>query len=71
MLLLQGYTPKQLDYRTGGPPFASHMYTPDLLRDAFAGMEILELREYEAELAEGTGHKGHSALIGLVARKAT
>jgi len=25
----------------------------------------------EAELAEGTGHKGHSALIGLVARKAT
>ena len=28
-----------------------------------------ELREYEAELAEGTGHRGRSALIGLVARK--
>jgi len=69
LLLLQGYTPRQLDYRTGGPPVASHMYTPGLLRDAFAGMEILELKEYEAELAEGTGHKGHSALIGLVARK--
>ena len=69
-LVLQGYTPKQLEYRTGGPPFASHMYTPELLREAFAGMEILELREYEAELAEGNGHKGHSALIGMVARKA-
>jgi cyclopropane fatty-acyl-phospholipid synthase-like methyltransferase len=70
-LLLQGYTPQQLEYRTGGPPFVSHMYTEQLLREAFAGMEILELREYEAELAEGTGHKGRSALIGLVARKAT
>ena len=47
------------------------MYTPELLRESFADMEILELREYEAELAEGTGHKGRSALIGLVARKAT
>ena len=68
-LVLQGYTPQQLEYRTGGPPSASHMYTPELLREAFAGMEILEMREYEAELAEGNGHKGHSALIGLVARK--
>ena len=70
-LVLQGYTPKQLEYRTGGPPIESHMYTPQLLRDAFAGMEILELREYEAELTEGNGHKGRSALIGLVARKPT
>lgn len=69
ILVLQGYTPRQLEYRTGGPPIASHMYTPELLRESFAGMEILELREYEAELAEGNGHKGRSALIGLVARK--
>lgn len=69
VLVLQGYAPKQLDYRTGGPPHAAHMYTPELLREAFAGMEILDLREYEADLAEGMGHKGHSALVGLVARR--
>lgn len=68
-LILQGYTPKQLEYGTGGPPFASHMYTPELLRESFADMEILELREYEADLAEGAGHKGRSAIIGMVARK--
>ncbi|HOM13433.1 MAG TPA: class I SAM-dependent methyltransferase [Rubrivivax sp.] len=68
-LLLQGYTPKQLEYRTGGPPLASHLYTPGLLREAFAALDIVELREYEAELAEGSGHHGRSALIGLVARK--
>ncbi len=68
-LVLQGYTPKQLDYGTGGPPVASHMYTPQLLREAFQAMEILELQEYEAELAEGSAHKGYSALVGMVARK--
>jgi hypothetical protein len=68
-LVLQGYTPKQLDYRTGGPPIASHPYTEALLREAFADLDIVALREYEAELAEGLGHRGHSALIGLVARR--
>jgi SAM-dependent methyltransferase len=68
-LLLQGYTPKQLEYGTGVPPHASHLYTPQMLREAFAGLQIVELREYEAEMAEGNRHRGRSALIGLVARR--
>jgi hypothetical protein len=32
-------------------------------------MDLLTLREYEAEVREGTGHLGRSALIGLVARR--
>ncbi len=69
LLILQGYTPKQLEFKTGGPPFLSHLYTADMLRSAFAAIEVIELREYEAELAEGTQHAGRSALVGLVARK--
>jgi SAM-dependent methyltransferase len=68
-LLLQGYTPKQLEYRTGGPPLLSHLYTADMLHEAFAAMDIVELRDYEADVAEGSGHRGRSALIGLVARR--
>ena len=68
-LVLQGYTPKQLEYGTGGPPHASHLYTEAMLRTAFAELQIIELREYEAEIAEGSGHAGRSALIGLVARR--
>ncbi|MDH5207871.1 MAG: class I SAM-dependent methyltransferase [Burkholderiaceae bacterium] len=68
-LVLQGYTPKQLEYGTGGPPFVSHLYTAELLRAAFDELEILELREYEADVDEGSGHKGRSALIGMVARR--
>ncbi|MBT9465235.1 class I SAM-dependent methyltransferase [Hydrogenophaga sp.] len=68
-LVLQGYTPRQLEYRTGGPPPVSHLYTESLLRDAFGELDIEHLREYEADLAEGSGHHGRSALIGLVARR--
>ncbi|MFO1272845.1 MAG: class I SAM-dependent methyltransferase [Rubrivivax sp.] len=69
VLVLQGYTPRQLEYKTGGPPWVEHLYTEAMLREAFAAMTILELREYEAEVHEGSGHRGRSALIGLVARR--
>jgi hypothetical protein len=45
------------------------MYTRELLEAAFGDMEILHLAEYDAMIEEGTGHKGMSALIDLVARK--
>jgi 2-polyprenyl-3-methyl-5-hydroxy-6-metoxy-1,4-benzoquinol methylase len=69
ILVLQGYTPKQVEYKTGGPPQAAHMYTMAMLREAFVGMEIAHLREHEEILAEGSKHVGRSALIDLVARK--
>jgi cyclopropane fatty-acyl-phospholipid synthase-like methyltransferase len=69
LLLMQGYTPKQIEYHTGGPSAVENLYTAELLRAEFAEWEILELREHEDMLAEGAGHKGRSALIDLVARK--
>ena len=68
-LLLHGYRPKQLEYRTGGPPDRENLYTEELLRQAFDGMEIEVLTSYDTEIREGTGHVGRSALIDLVARK--
>ena len=68
LILLQGYTPKQLEYKTGGPPNLDHLYTEALLRDAFSDMTIVELQAYESVLTEGTQHSGRSALIGMVAR---
>jgi cyclopropane fatty-acyl-phospholipid synthase-like methyltransferase len=67
--LLHGYTPKQLDYRTGGPPVLEQLYTEELLRSAFADWETLRLEAYERELDEGEGHRGRSAVIDLIARR--
>lgn len=69
VLILQGYRPEQLAYGTGGPKQLDHLYTAAMLRDAFAGFEILHLAEHDEPLDEGSGHKGMSALVDLVARK--
>ncbi|MDE1949833.1 MAG: class I SAM-dependent methyltransferase [Burkholderiales bacterium] len=69
LIVLQGYTPQQLQYRTGGPGVLSHLYTEEGLRAEFEGWELLDLRCYDAELNEGGRHRGLSALAGLVARK--
>jgi hypothetical protein len=69
LLVLHGYSTRQLQYRSGGPQRADHLYTEAMLREQFAALDILELVSYEAELREGTQHTGMAALIGLVARK--
>jgi SAM-dependent methyltransferase len=70
LLMIEGYTPRQLEFRTGGPSVLENLYTEELLRSEFAGMEVLHLAQYEAELNEGARHKGMSAVIDFVARKA-
>lgn len=69
LILLEGYRPEQIAYGTGGPRVPENLYTEDLLREAFADVEIVELSAYDAEIQEGRGHAGMSALIDLVARK--
>lgn len=63
IMLLHAYTPKQVEYGTGGPLVPELMYTKEMLGHAFAETEILRLEEYETELQEGAGHSGISALI--------
>ena len=69
ILLLHGYTPRQLEYGTGGPSKASLLYTKEMLSEVFKTMEIIRLEEYNRKIQEGAGHSGMSALIDLIARK--
>jgi hypothetical protein len=69
LLIVQGYTPKQLDYGTGGPKQIEHLYTRALLQQAFGEFRDLRFTEEERELREGAAHSGMSAVIGLTARK--
>jgi SAM-dependent methyltransferase len=68
-IVLQGYGPKQLEYGTGGPKADENLYTADLLRRSFAPLEILHLAEHDDVIEEGTGHRGMSALVDMVARR--
>jgi len=69
LLFLQGYTPKQLEYGTGGPSAVENLYTEALFREIFSDLEIVLLHEHEDLIDEGRGHSGRSALIDLIARK--
>jgi 2-polyprenyl-3-methyl-5-hydroxy-6-metoxy-1,4-benzoquinol methylase len=69
VLIVQGYTPKQLEYKTGGPSILEHLYTEDMIRALIGDLEPIELCLYQKELSEGPKHTGMSALLGLVARK--
>ncbi len=69
LLIIQGYTPKQLQYGTGGPKEIDNLYTRAMLEEAFRGFRDLTIVEEERELHEGTSHGGMSAVISLTARK--
>ena len=69
LLIVQGYTPKQLEYGTGGPKQVEQLYTRDMLMRAFGDFADVSIIEEERALHEGPAHSGMSAVIGLTARK--
>jgi SAM-dependent methyltransferase len=69
LLLLEGYPPKQLEYGTGGPGEVERLYTRADLEAGFGSFSKVDIAEYDAEIYEGDGHGGMSALIDLVGVK--
>jgi SAM-dependent methyltransferase len=69
LLIIQGYTPKQLSYGTGGPKQLENLYTRAMLESAFRGFDDMKIVEEEREIHEGTSHGGMSAVINLTGRK--
>jgi cyclopropane fatty-acyl-phospholipid synthase-like methyltransferase len=69
LIMIHGYTPKQLEFGTGGPPFPENMYQTADFSEIFSGCDILVCEEYEAAQRSGSAHVGMSALIDFIARK--
>ena len=69
LLILMGYTPKQLQYGTGGPKEIENLYTRAMLEETFKNFHDVTFVEEEVEMHEGTSHAGLSAVIGMTARK--
>ncbi len=69
VVLLLAYTPRQLEYGTGGPRVPELLYSAESLREDFAGLELLHLAERTREVREGPLHTGTGAVVELVARR--
>ena len=69
LFILEAYTPRQLNFKTGGPPVAELMMTLDGLRVELNTLEFLYAVEIDREIQEGRGHQGQSAVVQLVAQR--
>ena len=70
LLILEAFTPAQLEYSSGGPKDEAMLYTAEMLREDFAGMEFEAVAELETVLDEGPGHQGRAQVVRVLAVKA-
>lgn len=69
LLLMEVYTPKQVEFGTGGPPSAGMMYTLGEVESHLSDLDPLILQEKIRDVREGVGHNGKSSVLQLLARK--
>ena len=69
VLLLEAYTPSQLERGTGGPTDPTKFMTLAGLQAELAGLEWELARELERDVIEGRYHAGRSEVVQLVGRK--
>ena len=67
--LLEAYTPRQLDHRTGGPRDPDLLLTLEAARDELAGLELGVAEEKLRAVYVGAHHGGMSAVVQLIARQ--
>lgn len=69
VFLLEAYTPNQISLGTGGPKSTDLLPTLDELRRDLGELELIHAVERERVVQEGSGHRGLSAVVQLVARR--
>ncbi|AQS50938.1 SAM-dependent methyltransferase [Paenalcaligenes hominis] len=71
VFLLEAYTPKQLDYKTGGPSNIALLYQARTLAAELQPLAFTRLVETERYIHEGQGHQGQSAVVQVIATQST
>lgn len=71
ILLLEAYTPDQLEKGTGGPKNLDMLMSIEKLQREFPNLKPIVAREIEREVCEGSGHTGMASVVQFIARKVT
>lgn len=71
LVLLEAFTPRQLQYDSGGPKTAELLLTASQVQADFPDLQVLECRELDTELDEGPYHRGMAAVVRYLGRKNT
>ncbi len=65
--VLEAYRPKQLEYKTGGPPSVDLLPTLEELKQELSGLDFEIGRELDRDVREGRYHGGLSAVVQVLA----
>jgi hypothetical protein len=74
LLVIEAFRPEHVEYRKkygskGGPPQGEMMFSEGMLREDFAGAEVVELESAQIDLKEGANHLGLCAVVHGVFRR--
>lgn len=69
ILILEAYTPRQLQFGTGGPKDLDLLPTLTQLQEELVGLTFSHAKECDRTIHEGKGHGGQSAVVQVVAKK--
>ncbi len=67
--VLEGYSPRQLELRTGGPPSLALLMKLDDVKAELAGLDFAVARELDRDIHEGKYHQGKSAVVQVLGFK--
>ena len=68
LFLLEAYTPRQLEFGTGGPKDVDLLLTLESVLADFAQLKTECAMETERDVQEGRGHCGRSAVVRYIGR---
>ena len=66
VLLLEAYTPKQLEFKTGGPPTAALTMQSKQLISELSPLHLDLNHEIVRDIHEGKGHHGKGAVVQVI-----
>jgi SAM-dependent methyltransferase len=69
LLLLEAFSPEQIDFQSGGPRDPDMLYSAVMLREDFVDGDIEEIADTVATLDEGPFHQGPAAVIRALVRR--
>jgi len=69
ILILEGFSKKQIDNNTGGPRNLDMLLDLDVLKQELAPLELAHCAEIERELHKGKDHTGLATVIQIIGTK--
>jgi 2-polyprenyl-3-methyl-5-hydroxy-6-metoxy-1,4-benzoquinol methylase len=69
VFILEAYSPKQLQFNTGGPKDENLLMTLNDVKNELSGLSFEIAKETERDVREGMYHNGKSSVIQIVAKK--